>query len=62
MLKTDWVAVLIATFGAAVVVYHGWTSRNADPIMKKLIYGLLALISLLWVMMTVLLVGGDFSV
>ena len=62
MLKTDWVAVIIATVGAGVVAWHGWNSRNVDPIMKKIIYGLLGLITLLWVMMTVLLVGGNSGV
>jgi hypothetical protein len=59
MLKTDWIAVFIATAGVAVIVWHGWNSRNADPIMKKIVYGLLGLISLLWLMMTILLVGGN---
>jgi hypothetical protein len=36
MLKTDWVAVFIATFGVAVIVWHGWNSRKADPVMKKI--------------------------
>lgn len=62
MLKTDWVAVFIATFGVAVIVWHGWNSRKADPIMRKILYGLLALISLLWIMMMVLLVGGNAGV
>jgi tryptophan-rich sensory protein len=62
MLKTDWVAVFIATLGVAVIVWHGWNSRNADPIMKKILYGLLALISLLWIMMMVILVGGNAGV
>jgi tryptophan-rich sensory protein len=59
MLKTDWVAVFIATFGAAVIVWHGWNSRKADPVMRKILYGLLALISLLWIMLMVMLVGGN---
>jgi tryptophan-rich sensory protein len=62
MLKTDWIAVFIATAGVAVIVWHGWNSRNVDPIMKKIIYGLLALIGLLWLMMTILLVGGNAGV
>ena len=62
MLKTDWVAVIIATIGVAVVAYHGWSSRNVDPIMKKIVYGLLALITLLWIMMTALLIGGNAGV
>jgi ABC-type nickel/cobalt efflux system permease component RcnA len=62
MLKTDWVAVFIATFGVAVIVWHGWNSRKADPVMKKIIYGLLGLIGLLWLMMTILLVGGNAGV
>ena len=62
MLKTDWVAILIATFGAAVVIWHGWNSRKVDPVMRKIIYGLLGLITLLWILMTVLLLGGVESV
>ena len=62
MLKTDWVAVIIATLGTAVVVWHGWNSRNVDPVMRKIVYGLLALITLLWIMMTVLLMGGNAGV
>jgi tryptophan-rich sensory protein len=62
MLKTDWVAVFIATVGVAVIVWHGWNSRKADPIMRKILYGLLALIGLLWIMMLVLLVGGNAGV
>jgi tryptophan-rich sensory protein len=59
MLKTDWVAVFIATFGVAVIVWHGWNSRKADPVMRKILYGLLALISLLWIMLMIMLVGGN---
>lgn len=59
MLKTDWVAVFIATFGVAVIVWHGWNSRKADPAMRKILYGLLALISLLWIMLMIMLVGGN---
>ena len=59
MLKTDWVAVFIATFGVAVITWHGWNSRKADPVMRKILYGLLALISLLWIMLMIMLVGGN---
>ena len=62
MLKTDWIAVFIATAGVAVIVWHGWNSRKADPVMRKILYGLLALISLLWIMMLVILVGGNAGV
>jgi len=48
LLKTDWVSITIATFGAGVVVYCGWSARNEHPAMKKILYTLLFLITVLW--------------
>jgi len=50
LLKSDWVAIVIATVGAGVVTYYGWSSRNEHPAMKKIIYTLLGLIFVLWMM------------
>lgn len=58
MLKTDWFAVFIAAFGVGVVVYQGWSSRNENPVMKKIIYGLIGLTAVLWIMLTVMVLGG----
>ncbi len=57
LLKTDWFAIVIATLGVGVIVYHGWGARNSDPIMRRIVYGLLALIVLLWVMCAVLVLS-----
>ena len=59
LLRTDWAAIVIATLGAGVVGYHGWTSRNADPTMKKIIYSLLGLITLLWAMSIFLVLSSN---
>ena len=48
LLKTDWVAIVIATFGVCVVTYYGWSSRHENPIMKKILYTLLFFIAVLW--------------
>ena len=50
LLKSDWFAIVIATLGAAVVVWHGWNARDEYPAMKKIIYGLLGLVLALWIM------------
>ena len=50
LLKSDWFAIVIATLGAAVVVWHGWNARDEYPAMKKIIYGLLRLVLALWIM------------
>lgn len=50
LLKSDWFAIAIATFGVAVVVCQGWSSRNEHPTMKKIIYTLLAFTFILWAM------------
>lgn len=62
MLKTDWIAVFIAAFGVGVVVYQGWSSRNENPTMKKIIYTLIGLTALLWIMLAFLVLGGVESV
>jgi NADH:ubiquinone oxidoreductase subunit 4 (subunit M) len=59
LLKTDWFAIVIATLGVGVVVYHGWEARHKDPIMKRIVYGLLALIALLWAMCVALLLSTN---
>ena len=48
LLKTDWVAIVIATFGVGVVTYYGWSARHENPIMKKILYTLLVFITILW--------------
>jgi bacteriorhodopsin len=50
LLKSDWFAIVIATLGAAVVVWHGLNARDEYPAMKKIIYGLLGLVLALWIM------------
>lgn len=57
LLKTDWFAIAIATFGVGVVVYYGWDSRKAYPPFRKLIYGLLGLMTILWILIILLLLG-----
>ena len=57
LLKTDWVAIAIATFGVGVVIFLGWSSRNDHPEMKKIIHGLLWLMLVLWVLIAIMLVG-----
>ena len=59
LLKTDWLAIVIATFGVAVVVYYGWSSRNENPVMKKILYTLLAFIAILWGLCAYLLVAAN---
>jgi hypothetical protein len=48
LLKTDWVAIVIATLGTGVVMYYGWSSRKEHPIMRRILYTLLALMLVLW--------------
>ena len=48
LLKTDWVAIVIATFGVAIVTYYGWSARKENPVMRKILYSLLVLITILW--------------
>ena len=48
LLKTDWVAIVIATLGTGVVMYYGWASRHEHPTMKKILYTLLGLMLVLW--------------
>lgn len=48
LLKTDWVAIVIATFGVGVMMYYGWSARNENPVMKKILYTLLVFITILW--------------
>ncbi len=47
LLKSDWVAVVIAVLGTAVVVYYGWDSRHENPTMKKILYTLLTFVFIL---------------
>ena len=37
LLKSDWVAIVIATLGTGVVMYYGWSSRNEHPIMRRIL-------------------------
>jgi len=57
LLKSDWFAIAIATFGVAVVMWQGWSSRNEYPAMKKIIYGLLGLTLALWIMISYITFG-----
>jgi tellurite resistance protein TehA-like permease len=59
LLKTDWVAIVIATFGVAVVTYYGWSARNENPIMKKILYTLLVFITILWGLCIFLVLGEN---
>ncbi len=47
LLKSDWVAVVIAVLGTAVVMYYGWDSRHENPTMKKILYTLLTFVFIL---------------
>lgn len=58
LLKTDWFAIAIATFGVACITYYGWDSRKVYPPLKKLIYVLLGLMSVLWALIVIMLLGG----
>ena len=57
LLKSDWVAIVIATLGTAVVMYYGWSSRHENPIMKKILYTLLTFMFILWMMCVYLMVS-----
>ena len=59
LLKTDWVAIVIATFGAGVVTYYGWSARKENPVMKKILYTLLFLITILWALCIFLVLGEN---
>jgi arginine exporter protein ArgO len=59
LLKTDWVAIVIATFGVAVVTYYGWSARNENPTMKKILYTLLVFIAVLWGLCAYILVSEN---
>ena len=59
LLKTDWFAIVIATLGAGLVTYYGWTLRKENPVVKKLLYALIALMAIIWVMCTYLLLGSN---
>lgn len=59
LLKTDWAAIVIATFGVAVVTYYGWSSRNENPVMKKILYTLLVFMAVLWGLCVYLLVSAN---
>ena len=57
LLKSDWVAIVIATLGTGVVMYYGWSSRHENPIMKKILYTLLTFMFILWMMCVYLMVN-----
>jgi len=57
LLKTDWVAIVIAVLGTGVVTYYGWDSRHENPTMKKILYTLLTLMFILLLMCIYLMVG-----
>ena len=57
LLKSDWVAIVIATLGTGVVMYYGWSSRHENPTMKKILYTLLTLMFILWMMCIYLMVS-----
>lgn len=59
LLKTDWVAIVIAVLGTGVVTYYGWASRNENPTMKKLIYVLLASVFILLLLCAYLTIGAN---
>jgi len=56
LLKSDWVAIVIAVLGTAVVAYYGWDSRHENPTMKKILYTLLTLMFILLMMCIYLMV------
>jgi hypothetical protein len=57
LLKSDWFAIALATFGVAVVVWQGWSSRNEYPAMKKIIYTLLVAWLILWLLIAAMIFG-----
>jgi glucan phosphoethanolaminetransferase (alkaline phosphatase superfamily) len=57
LLKSDWVAIVIAVLGTAVVTYYGWDSRHENPTMKKILYTLLTLMFILLMMCIYLMVS-----
>ena len=59
LLKTDWVAIVIATLGTGVVMYYGWASRHEHPTMKKILYTLLTFMFILWMMCAYLMVSAN---
>ena len=59
LLKSDWVAIVIATLGTGVVVYYGWDSRHEHPTMKKILYTLLGLMLVLWGLCIYLMVSAN---
>ena len=59
LLKTDWFAIVIATLGAGLVVYYGWSLKKENPVVKKLLYTLIVLMIILWSMCTYLLLGRN---
>lgn len=59
LLKTDWVAIVIATLGTGVVMYYGWASRHEHPTMKKILYTLLGLMLVLWGLCIYLMVSTN---
>jgi len=59
LLKSDWVAIVIATLGAGVVVYHGWSSRHENPTIKKILYTLLMFMFILWMLCVYVVVNTN---
>ena len=59
LLKTDWFAIVIATLGAGLVVYYGWSLKKENPVVKKLLYTLIVLMIIIWSMCTYLVLGRN---
>ena len=59
LLKTDWFAIVIATLGAGLVVYYGWSLKKENPVVKKLLYTLIVLMIIIWSMCTFLVLGRN---
>lgn len=59
LLKTDWFAIVIATLGAGLVVYYGWSLKKENPVVKKLLYTLIVLMIIIWSMCAYLLLGRN---
>ncbi len=57
LLKSDWFAIAIATFGVAVIAWQGWNARDEYPAMKKIIYTLLVFTAILWGLITYMSFG-----
>jgi hypothetical protein len=63
LLKTDWFAIAIATFAVIFLVFYVWSSRKlyseikSYPALRKLVGALIGLLTILWVLIALLLLG-----